>query len=127
MSTVVITKTKVPVEAIPLSSLTVAFDPEIPAGTVARAEVSVEKGWIHPKIFMLSAESEVEGVVYVYVDGVERDVLSVGEGESREIDVDECYGELMTRSIVLEGRTKTRTTSLRSINLYYCGGIFEYR
>jgi hypothetical protein len=120
-------RVKTAIETIPQSTLTILFDTGIPGGTTARVEVSPEKGLIQPKLFILTADSEVEGYVYGLMDGVERLFLSVDENEWREVDVDEFFDEVMVKKLILQAKTKKETTDLRNIALHYSGGIFEYR
>ena len=115
------------VQAIEPSTLTVAFDPNIPAGTTARAEVSPDRGYIVPELFTISSDPEVKGEVHVVIDGVEYTILEIDENCSRDVDVNASYGEILADKIVLVGTTKTTTTALRTVSLNYSGGVRDYR
>ena len=127
MSTSIITKTKVSIAAIEPSELTIAFDPYIPGGTSAKAEFTPDVGFIEPKLLTLLTDPEVQGEVYVLLDGVEKRLLSLDENSRADVDVDESYGNLSAWKLILVGKTKTTTTALRKITLKYSGGIFDYR
>jgi hypothetical protein len=127
MSTSIITKTKVSIAAIEPSELTIAFDVNIPSGTSARAEFTPDVGFIEPKLLTLLTDPEVSGEVYVLLDGVEKRLLSLDENSRADVDVDESYGDLSARKLILIGKTKTTTTALRKVTLKYSGGIFDYR
>jgi len=127
LSTRIITKTKVSIGAIEPSTLTIAFDPSIPAGTTARAEASVDVGYIQPELFNLTTDPEVRAEVYVLLDGTEHRLVSLDENSYRDIDVNESFGELLAKKLILVATTKTTTTALRKVSLYYSGGIFDYR
>lgn len=127
MSTSIITKTKVSVGAIEPSELTIAFDVDIPAGTVARAEVAPDTGFMEPKLMILQTDPEVQAEVYVLLDGGEKRLLSLDENSSVDVDVDEAFGELSARKLVLVAMTKTTTTAIRRAVLKYTGMLFDYR
>jgi hypothetical protein len=127
VSTSIITKTKVSIAAIEPSELTIAFDAYIPSGTSARAEFTPDVGFLEPKLLTLLTDPEVSGEVYVLLDGVEKRLLSLDENSEANVDVDESYGNLSARKLILVGKTKTTTTQLRKITLKYSGGIFDYR
>jgi hypothetical protein len=127
MSTQIITKTKVSIGAVKPSQLIIAFDPNIPAGTEARAEVTPSEGYVQPELFIFSAEPEVQGEVYVLLDGAEHKLLDIDENSSDDVDVNEAFGELLTKKLILVGKTKVTTTDLRKVILYYTGGIYEFR
>jgi hypothetical protein len=127
MSTAIVSKTKVALGAIKPSTLSIVFDPEIPAGSTARAEMSPEEGFIQPKLFVVDTDPEVQAEVYALLDGAEHMLLELDEDSHAEVDVDEEYGDLLTKRLVLVGRTKTDTTAQRKIALYYTAGLFDYR
>ena len=127
MSTTIIRKTKVSIGAIEPSMLAIDFDIGIPQGTTARVDVSADVGFIFPKLFILTTDPQVEATVYVQLDGSEVKLFSLDEDSSIEVDVDEVYGELQAKRIILEGKVKTDTTELRKITLKYSGGIFDFR
>jgi hypothetical protein len=127
MSTSIITKTKVSIGAVEPSELTVVFDVDNPAGTSARVEFTPDVGFIEPKLLTLLTDPEVQGEVYVLLDGVEMRLLSLDENSEANVDVDESYGNLSARKLILVGKTKSTTTALRKITLKYSGGIFDYR
>jgi hypothetical protein len=127
MSTTIVTKTKVSIGAIEPSELTIAFDINIPGGTTARAEVTADEGYIQPELFVLTTDPEVQVEVYVLLDGSEKRLLSLDEDSSSDVDVTEAYGELLTKKLIMIGKTKTLTTALRKITLNYTGGIYDYR
>ncbi|MCR6691588.1 MAG: hypothetical protein MRT15_04290 [archaeon YNP-LCB-003-016] len=127
MSTAIITKTKVSIGAIEPSTLTISIDVNMPGGTTARLEVSTDRGYIQPGIFTLTTEPEVQGEVYVLLDGTEVKLLELDEDSMVDVDVNEDFGEILTKKIILVGKAKTKTTAIRKITLKYSGGIFEYR
>ena len=127
MSTAIITKTKVSIAVIEPSVLTIAFDPYIPGGTSAKAELTPDVGYLEPKLLTLLTDPEVQGEVYVLLDGSEKRLLSLDENSRTDVDVDESYGTLSAWKLILVGKTKTTTTQLRKITLKYSGGIFDYR
>jgi hypothetical protein len=127
MSTSIITKTKISVDVIEPSELTVAFDPGIPGGTSARAEFTPDTGFIELKLLTLLTDPEVRGEVYAVVGGEERRLLSLDEGSEADADADEAFGELRVEKLVLVGSTKTATTALRKVTLKYSGNVFYYR
>jgi len=127
MSTSIITKTKVSVDVIELSELTVAFDTSIPGGTSARAEFTPDTGFIELKLLTLLTDPEVQGEVYAVVGGEERRLLSLDEDSEADVDADEAFGELRVEKLVLVGSTKTTTTALRKVTLKYSGNVFDYR
>jgi len=127
MSTEIITKTKVSVGAVPPSTLAIVFDYGIAGGTEARAEMTPDVGYLQLHLMSLSTDPEVRGEVYVQLDGREVMLASLDENSSADIDVDEAYGELLVRKLVLVGRTKTTTTAWRKVTLNYSGGLFDFR
>jgi len=127
VSTSIITKTKVSIAAIEPSELTVVFDVNIPGGTSARVEFTPDVGYIESKLLTLLTDPEVQGEVYVLLDGSEKRLLSLDENSRADVDVDESYGTLSAWKLILVGKTKTTTTQLRKITLKYSGGIFDYR
>jgi hypothetical protein len=127
MSTSIITKTKVSIGAVEPSELTIAFDVGIPGGTSARAEFAPDTGFIEPKLMTLQTDPEVQAEVYVLLDGSEKRLLSLDENSSVDVDVDEAYGDLSARKLILIGKTKTATTAIRRVSLKYSGEIFDYR
>jgi len=127
VSTSIITKTKVSIAAIEPSELTVVFDVNIPGGTSARVEFTPDVGYIESKLLTLLTDPEVQGEVYVLLDGSEKRLLSLDENSRTDVDVDESYGTLSAWKLILVGKTKTTTTQLRKITLKYSGGIFDYR
>jgi hypothetical protein len=118
---------KTSVEAVPPSTLTIMYDVNIPAGTLARAEMSFTTGLFQPHLFKLEADPEVQGEVYILQDSSEVKLLEIDEDSAVEVDVDEEYGELLTTMLILKGVTKTTTTDTRKIVLQYTGGIYQYR
>jgi hypothetical protein len=103
--------------------LIVAFDPSIPAGTTARAEVVLDTGSLHLKLIRLTTDPEVEAEVYVVLGGKEAKIAELGENMEIEIDVDEYYGDLLTPELILVGTTTTSTTDLRAVKLRYGGKV----
>jgi len=126
MSTVIITKTKIASAVIPLSTMTIAFDPAIPANTSARAEMSFDKP-MKLSIISLSTDSEVTGEVRVLIDGSEQSLLTTSENSYMEVDVNETFGELLIRKLVLIARTVRDTTMLRQVVLKYSGALYDFR
>jgi len=126
MSTVIITKTKFSSAVVPLSNMTIAFDPAIPADTTARAEMSFDKP-MKLSIINLSTDPEVTGEVRVMMDGSEQTLLTIGENNYVEIDVDETFGELLIRKLVLIAKTIRDTTQTRQVVLKYSGALYEFR
>ena len=126
MSTVIITKTKISSAVVPLSNMTIAFDPAIPADTTARAEMSFDKP-MKLSIINLSTDPEVTGEVRVMMDGSEQTLLTIGENNYVEIDVDETFGELLIRKLVLIAKTIRDTTQTRQVVLKYSGALYEFR
>jgi len=127
MSTSIITKTKVSIGVVEPSELTIDFDVNIPAGTTARAEVAPDAGFLEPKLMTLQTDPEVQAEVYVLLDGSEKRLLSLDENSSVDVDVDEAYGELAARKLILIGKTKVTTTAIRRVSLKYTGEIVDYR
>jgi len=110
------------------SMLKVVFDTATPAGTVGRAEIRPDRGFFHPSMLELSADIEVKAAVYVMVDGSEVKLAEVQPGCTAYIDVDELFGEdFLSGKLILEGTTVAETTGLRSVNLKYAAGIYEFR
>jgi len=126
MSTVIITKTKISSAVVPLSNMTIAFDPAIPADTTARAEMSFDKP-MKLSIINLSTDPEVTGEVRVMMDGSEQTLLTIGENNYVEIDVDETFGELLIRKLVLIAKTIRDTTQTRQVVLKYSGALYDFR
>jgi len=126
MSTVIITKTKIASAVVPLSNMTIAFDPAIPANTSARAEMSFDKP-MKLSLISLSTDPEVSGEVRVLLDGSEQSLLALDENNYAEADIDEEFGELLIRKLVLIARTVRDTTMLRQVVLKYSGALYEFR
>jgi hypothetical protein len=63
----------------------------------------------------------------VLLDGTEVKLLELDEDSMVDVDVNEDFGEILTKKIILIGKAKTKTTAIRKITLKYSGGIFEYR
>jgi len=126
MSTVIITKTKIASAVVPLSSMTVAFDPAIPANTSARAEMSFDKP-MKLSLISLSTDPETSGEVRVLMDGSEQTLLTTDENSYAEVDIDEEFGELLIRKLVLIARTVRDTTQIRQVVLKYSGALYEFR
>jgi len=126
MSTTIITKTKIASAVVPLSIMTIAFDPAIPANTTARAEMSFDKP-MKLSIISLSTDSEVTGEVRVLIDGSEQSLLTTSENSYVEVDVDETFGELLIRKLVLIAKTIRDTTMLRQVVLKYSGALYDFR
>jgi hypothetical protein len=103
--------------------LTVAFDPSIPAGTSARAEVTLDTGSLHLKLIHLTTDPEVSAEVYVVLGGKEAKLVELGENMEMEIDVDEYYGDILTPELILVGITTADTTALRAVKLRYGGKV----
>jgi len=127
MSTLIISKTKVSVDVIRDGLLKVSFDTGTPAGTTARAEISSDKGFIQLKLLKISTDPEVSAKIYVVLDGVEKLLLSLDEKYETEIDVEQVFGEILTRRIILEGATKYITTSLRNVTLRFNAVVYDFR
>jgi len=124
--------TMVVVGPIEPSYLIVDFDINVPAGTEARAEASIEPGAIlskrlAPKLFILSTDIEVTGEVYAFIDGEEKRIVTIDENQVKEIDVDEEFGGLAAEKLILLAKTKSTTSALRRVSLYYTGSVVEYR
>jgi hypothetical protein len=127
MSTLIISKTKVSVDVIRDGLLKVSFDTGTPANTTARAEISSDKGFIQLKLLKISTDPEVSANIYVVLDGVEKLLLSLDEKYETEIDVEQVFGEILIRRIILEGVTKYITTSLRNVTLRFNAIVYDFR
>jgi hypothetical protein len=124
--------TMVVVGPIEPSYLIVDFDINVPAGTEARAEASIEPGAIlskrlAPKLFILSTDIEVTGEVYALIDDEEKRIVTIDENQVKEIDVDEEFGGIAAEKLILLAKTKSTTSALRRVSLYYTGNVVEYR
>jgi len=127
MSTIITSKTKVSVDVISNGLLKVSFDAGTPADTTARAEISSDKGFIQPKLLKISTDPEVSARIYVVLDGVEKLLLSIGPDYELETDVEQAFGEILTKKIILEGTTEAVTTSLRNITLRFNAVVYDFR
>jgi hypothetical protein len=126
MSTSIITKTKVPIDVIEPSELTVQFDPGIPEGTEARVEVSADRGLIRPALISVATDYEVEAEVRALLDS-EALLLSVNPNSYVEADVEHVFGDVLVKKLILVARTFFPTTAARVVTLKYSGAIYEFR
>jgi len=126
MSTSIITKTKVPIDVIEPSELTVQFDPGIPEGTEARVEVSADRGLIRPALISVATDYEVEAEVRALLDS-EALLLSVDPNSYVEADVEHVFGDVLVKKLILVARTFFPTTAARVVTLKYSGAIYEFR
>jgi len=127
MSTTIVSKTKVSVDVIRDGLLNVSFDAGTPAGTTARAEISSDKGFIQLKLLKISTDPEVSANIYVVLDGVEKLLLRIFPSYELETDVEQTFGEILTKKIILEGVTEVATTRPRSVTLRFNAVVYDFR
>jgi hypothetical protein len=127
MSTQIITKTKTSLVVIKPSELAIVFDYMMPEGTTARAEYSPDAGFLQLNLLSITTDPEVQGEVYVLVNGTEEKLVSLDEDSHRDVDVIATYGVLAAKKLILVGKVKTTTTDVRQVSLKYSGQVFDYR
>jgi hypothetical protein len=120
-------KAKLPLNAIEPSTLTVAFDIYVPAGTTAQAEFSPDSGYLVPGILTLSTDPEVSGTVYAVVNNTQVELMTLGPNSEMDLDAVSTFGELLATKLILVGTAVSDTTDVRKITLNYTGGIYDYR
>ncbi|MEM1522272.1 MAG: hypothetical protein QXU69_04560 [Thermofilaceae archaeon] len=115
------------VEPIPYGShIKVTLDAGVPAGTKARDALVAPGAHLYQlKLLRLVTDAEVVGRVFSVVEGVEALIVELDEGREVEVDVDELIGALFVETLVLEAEAKVRTTSSRTVTLYYSGSAVK--